>query len=417
LPISVQSYDLSEIIVELNKKCMTNSVSYWQNQILKITRDTFAECPIGEEIETAFLETPRHLFIQRYKTSKAEEWREVNESNLEENLSLLYQNSSLNLWGEDGDKRRSTISQPSLVLFMLNLLKLEPGHKVLEIGAGSGWNAALIGHIVGAEGHVHSTEIIPEVAKIARENIDRFGIDNVSIIEGDGGDGYESKSPFDRIIFTAGTFDLPRNLYHQIKEDGLLLLVIKNEGGGDHLFLLQKKGEYFESIDSAPCGFVHMTGKYSLDRFDPIYLEDLSEWTELQTEEISKTSFWWGYKNLDAIWRTMPIRFFLSISEPLFQTFQSSKEDSERKNFFGIWDRENNSLAIAKDNQIITYGNPHARERLLNCIHSWVDLGMPDGSCFKLQIYPINFPVTPKGDRWIVKRQESQFVWQLDIEP
>ena len=395
---------------------MTNSVSYLQNQILKLIRD-YAENQIDQEIETAFIETPRHLFIRRYKVSrKDEEWHEVNESNLEEHLSILYRDGSLVLWKEDDDKRVSSISQPSLVLYMLNLLKLEPGHKVLELGAGSGWNAALMGHIVGTEGHVYSMEIIPEVAKMATENIDRFGISNVSIIEGDGGDGCESESPFDRIIFTAGTFDLPRNLYHQIKEGGLLLVVIKNEGGGDNLFLLEKKGEYFESIDSAPCGFVDMTGKYSLDRFDPIYLEDLPEWTQLQTKEISRTSFWWGYKEVDIIWHTMPIRFFLSISEPLFQTFKSPKTDSKVKNFFGIWDQENKSLAIAKDNQIITYGNPHARERLSNDIHSWVDLGMPGATCFKLQIYPIDLSVPVKGDRWIVKRQESQFVWQLDIK-
>ncbi|MGK7934296.1 MAG: protein-L-isoaspartate O-methyltransferase [Xenococcaceae cyanobacterium] len=394
---------------------MTNSVSYWQNQILEITRNSNANSPISQEIETAFLETPRHLFIRRYKLLKEEKWHEVNESNLEEHLPILYRNYSLDLWREDGDKRVSTISQPSLVLYMLNLLKLEPGHKVLELGAGSGWNAALMGHIVGAEGHVYSMEIIPEVAKMATENIDRFGVNNVSIIEGDAGDGYEAESPFDRIIFTAGTFDLPRNLYHQLKEDGLLLVVIKNEGGGDNLFLLQKKDKYFESLDSSPCGFVDVTGKYSLDRFDPIYLEDLPEWNELQTQEISRTSFWWGYKKVDIIWRTMPIRFFLSISEPLFQTFKSAKTDSKDKNFFGIWDKENTSLAIAKDNQIITYGNPQARERLSKDIHSWVDLGMPGATCFKLQIYPIDLPVNFKGDRWIVKRQESQFVWQLDL--
>jgi protein-L-isoaspartate(D-aspartate) O-methyltransferase len=154
---------------------MTSSVSYLQNQILEITRNFNAnsQIQIGKEIETAFLETPRHLFIKRYQLSETEEWREVNEHNLEENLPILYQNRALGLWGEDGDKRISTISQPSLVLYMLNLLKLEPGHKVLEIGAGSGWNASLMGHIVGAEGHVYSMEIIPEVAEMAAENIDR----------------------------------------------------------------------------------------------------------------------------------------------------------------------------------------------------------------------------------------------------
>ena len=390
-----------------------NSVSYWQNQNLKLIRS--AEYQLDKAIETAFLETPRHLFVRRYKLSGEREWHEVDENNLEEHLPLLYQDRSLTLWKEDEDKRVSTISQPSLVLYMLNLLKLEPGHKVLELGAGSGWNAALIGHLVGASGHVYSMEIIPEIAKTATENIDRFGINNVSIIEKDAVDGYEEESPFDRIIFTAGTFDLPRNLYNQIKEGGLLLVVIKIEGGADNLFLLEKKGEYFESLDSLPCKFVPVTGKYSLDSLEPIYLEDLPNWNELQNREISRTHFWWGYKKGNNVWYTMPIRFFLSISEPLFQTFQSLKRNSKEKSFFGIWDRENQSLAIARDNQIIAYGNPQARERLLSNIHSWVNLGMPGATCFKLQIYPIDLPVHIEDNRWVVKRRESQFIWQLDL--
>lgn len=181
--------------------------------------------------------------------------------------------------------------------------------------------------------------------------------------------------------------------------------------------MLKKQGEYFESIDSAPCSFVHMTGKYSLDICDPICLEDLPEWDELQNHEISTTCFWWGLKEVGILWRTMPIRFFLSINEPLFQTFQSSTSEPDRKHYFGILDRENKSLAIVKDDRIITYGNTKARERLLDRIHDWVDLGMPNASCFKLKVYPLDFPVTPQSNRWIIKRQESQFVWQLDINP
>lgn len=395
---------------------MANSVSYWQNQILEKARYLFADNLIDLKIETAFLETPRHLFVNCYRLSGQEKWNQVNQSNLEQHLSILYRDDSLDLWRKDSERRSSTISQPSLVLYMLNLLQLEPGHKVLELGAGSGWNAALMGHIVSESGHVYSVEIIPEVAKKAAENIERLGINNVSIVEGDGSDGYKSASPFDRMIFTAGTFDLPRNLYNQIKEGGLLLVVIKIEGGADNLFLLEKKDEYFESLDSLPCQFVPVTGKYSFDSLDPIYLEDLPNWNELQNREISRTTFWWGYKKSDNVWHTMPIRFFLSISEPLFQAFQSPKRNSKEKSCFGIWDKENQSLAIAKNNQIITYGNTHAREILFNKIHSWVDLGMPGGTCFELKIYPINFPVSAKEKQWIVKRQESQFVWQLNLD-
>ena len=68
---------------------------------------------------------------------------------------------------------------------MLDMLKFEPGHNVFELGAGSGWNAALMGHIVGPKGHVYSLEIIPELAKTASDTIETLGLKNVSIIEGD----------------------------------------------------------------------------------------------------------------------------------------------------------------------------------------------------------------------------------------
>ncbi len=71
------------------------------------------------------------------------------------------------LYGEDDSNVLSTISQPSFVLRMLDMLQLRPGHRVFELGAGSGWNAALMGHLVGPEGQVFSLELIPEVARAA----------------------------------------------------------------------------------------------------------------------------------------------------------------------------------------------------------------------------------------------------------
>ena len=80
----------------------------------------------------------------------------------------------------------STISQPSLVLRMLDMLQIEPGQKVFELGAGSGWNAALLGQLVGSAGHVYSLEILPDIAHRAAAAIQSLAIGNVSIIEGDG---------------------------------------------------------------------------------------------------------------------------------------------------------------------------------------------------------------------------------------
>ncbi|KAJ0070751.1 hypothetical protein DBB48_019130, partial [Bacillus altitudinis] len=116
----------------------------------------------------------------------------------------------------------------------------------------------------------------------------------------------------DRAIFTAGAYDLPHHFFEQIKEGGLLLVVIKSEGGGDTLFLLRKVQEHFESLEGMPCGFVQMKGKYQLDSLKPIPHEALPGWPELAEELVHTRPFWWGGKGKwDFAWRTLGIRAFL----------------------------------------------------------------------------------------------------------
>lgn len=397
---------------------METVIEKYQKQLLERSQFIYYENPISEATQKAYLETPRHLFVKRYREWGTREWREVNEDNLEEHLATLYADTALTLFGEDDENVLSTISQPSFVLRMLDMLQFEPGHIVFELGAGSGWNAALMGHLVGPEGHVYSLEIIPEVAQIAAKTIKKLDIKNAQIIKADGGEGYAAGAPYDRAIFTAGAFDLSHHFYEQMKESSLLLIVIKNEGGGDNLFLLQKSGEHFESIESMPCGFVQMTGKYQAESLEPMNLETLPEWAELKHEEISKRPFWWGGKGKEGFrWRTLAIRSFLSIIEPFFRAFKTERigERSREEHYFGLWDKKNCSLVVAKDDALISYGNSAAEERLIEDIRQWVEFGMPSAASFELKIYPIDCPLTASDNQWIVKRSESQFLWGLSI--
>lgn len=388
----------------------------FQRQLLEASRFAFLEKPLSAATEQAFLATPRHRFVKRYRLWASPEWQEIDETNLADHLPTLYHNRPLILFGDDDENIPSTISQPSFVLSLLDMLRLEPGHNVFELGAGSGWNAALMGQLVGPTGHVHSLEIIPEVARTAADTIKALGIENVSIIEADGGEGYAPGAPYDRAIFTAGAYDLPRYFYEQIKEAGLLLLVIKNEGGGDTLFLLRKTGAYFESLDSEPCGFVQVTGKYRLEDLEPVALEMLPAWDRLKAQELGRTPFWWGGKGKESFgWRTMGIRSFLGITEPLFRAFKTEKTAGRKReeNYFGLWDEANHSLVLARDDQIIAYGSLAAQERLLADIRQWTKLGMPGAASFHLRIYPLDYSVTVGEKQWLVKRRESQFLWSL----
>lgn len=397
---------------------MNSSIERYQKQLLDraIALSITYETPITEATQKAYLATPRHLFVKRYHDMGVKEWSEVTEDNLAGHLANLYRDGGLALYEDENGDVVSTISQPSLVLMMLDMLQLEAGQSVFELGAASGWNAALLGHLVGPEGHIYSVEIIPEMACTAVATIEQLGIKNVSIIEGDGGEGYAKEAPYDRAVFTAGAYDVPRCFFEQIKNGGLLLIVIKNEGGGDNLFLLLKMSDHFESLKSMTVGFVQMTGKHQMTDLDPVILEDSPEWTELKARQISTRGFWWGMKGKEQFaWKTLGIRSFLSITEPLFKTFKTKKtnEKSVEEQYFGLWDKENCSLVIAKDDTLTSYGSPAAEQRLVGDIRTWVNLGMPNAASFNLKVYPSDVPLKAAEDEWIVRRNEAQLLWSL----
>jgi protein-L-isoaspartate(D-aspartate) O-methyltransferase len=391
-------------------------VRKYQNQLLEQIKTLCREMPISEPTSQAYLATPRHRFVQQYREWGTKEWHVVNMENLAQHVATLYADCPLILFGNDDQNVLSTISQPSLVLRMLDLLELKEGDKVLELGAGSGWSAALMGRIVGQKGHVVSLEIIPELAQNAAENVASLGIANVQIITGDGAQGCNDLAPYDRVVFTAGTFDLPHNFYKQLRDQGLLLVVIKTEGGGDYLFLLRKTEDHFESLWSAPCGFVQLKGSYQFEDLEPNTLDKvIPTWSQLQNREISKRRFWWGAKGEPTqTWSTVGIRSFLAITEPAFRPFKTTElEDSTEHHYFGLWDAVNGSLTVAKDDWLITYGNTQAEEKLLQRLHHWIEIGMPSAACLNLKVFPIGAQLETGHNQWLVRRRDSQFLWTL----
>jgi len=155
-----------------------------------------------------------------------------------------------------------TISAPTVVAFMLEALDLKEGMKVLEVGAGSGYNCALLSLLVGGRGKVVSVERVPELAELARANIVSAGIgmENIEIIVGDGSEGYEPEAPYDRIIVTAAlpSLDSGHPLIARLKKDGKLLAPV-----GEYLqdlVLFEKRSGRTSKI--LPVMFVPLIGKY-----------------------------------------------------------------------------------------------------------------------------------------------------------
>ncbi len=155
-----------------------------------------------------------------------------------------------------------TISQPTTVAIMTQALRLKPGMKVFEVGAGSGYQAALIGYIVGDNGKVITLEYFPELADMAKRNLIKAGIKNVKVITGDGSLGYPKEAPYDRIILTCAAPDFPPPFIKQLKENGIILAPLGNHRFSQQLIRATKrKGKLIrEALGSFV--FVPLRGKH-----------------------------------------------------------------------------------------------------------------------------------------------------------
>lgn len=156
-----------------------------------------------------------------------------------------------------------TISQPTTVVLMLDALEAKQGQNVLEIGAGSGYNAALLSVLVGRNGKVITTEIVPELVKFAKANLKKAGVKNVVVIHSDGSRGYAKEAPYDRIICTAAAPKIPDVLVKQLKEGGILLIPV-GPMYAQRLVKARKVKGRLETEDLGDYIFVPLMGKYGV---------------------------------------------------------------------------------------------------------------------------------------------------------
>ncbi len=151
-----------------------------------------------------------------------------------------------------------TISQPYIVAFMTQILAPKPTDRVLEVGTGSGYQAAVLSLLVK---EVFTIEIVEPLAKRAAEDLKRLKYDNVKVKAGDGYQGWPEHAPFDAIIVTCAPEKVPQPLVDQLKEGGRMIIPVGKTGGYQELYLLEKRGGKVEQRGVLPVRFVPMTGE------------------------------------------------------------------------------------------------------------------------------------------------------------
>jgi len=203
--------------------------------------DVIGRPRLSERVRQAMLAVPRHEFVPPDLRGSA------------------YVNNALPIG------HGQTISQPTIVALMTELMQVGPGDTVLEVGTGSGYQAAVLCEVVGggsARGHVHTIEIVGALAKSAKEKLARLGYANVTVYEGDGYAGVPAHAPYDAVMVTAAPEKVPQALLDQLKPGGRLVLPVGPVHGVQELVVVEKAEDgSVKSREVLPVRFVPMVGE------------------------------------------------------------------------------------------------------------------------------------------------------------
>lgn len=181
-------------------------------------------------VEAALKSVPRHLFTP---------WLDLSEAYSDRAVA-----------NPEGAPNVSTVSQPTAVALMLEAFQLLPGMRVLEVGAGSGYHAALMAHIVGHQGQVVTLDLEASLIEKARANLAATGFGNVLVVHGDGARGYASAAPFDRIVATVGLWEVPGPWAEQLSPGGEIITPLHLGGDeSEHVLVrLERREGYLEGV-------------------------------------------------------------------------------------------------------------------------------------------------------------------------
>jgi protein-L-isoaspartate(D-aspartate) O-methyltransferase len=201
-----------------------------------------ADCITTDQVASAFLNIPREAFLPGVRAEEA---------NKDVVVATRFDRQG---------RATSSSSQPAIMARMLEMLRVEPGHNILEIGAATGYNAALLQELAGTAGKVMSVEKQPDLAAQAAEHLRSCGYGDVKVLTGDGSFGYQPSAPFDRIIITASCGDIPVEWWEQLRPGGVLVFPFWYRSA-QAVVALRRVDSGFTSEKIVHGGFMNMQGR------------------------------------------------------------------------------------------------------------------------------------------------------------
>jgi protein-L-isoaspartate(D-aspartate) O-methyltransferase len=352
-------------------------------------------------VERAFRAVPRHLFLPHTPAEDA------------------YRDDAIVTHWDPGGLPSSSSSQPAMMAIMLEQLDLRPGHRVLEVGAGTGYNAAVMREITGPGGRVVTMDIQPEVARDALKHLTGAGYHDITVVAADGGFGHPPEAPYDRIIVTASASDIPPHWREQLVEGGALVVPLRL-----HTQCLStafvRQGAVLRSRGIEPCGFMHLRGPFGAA--DPVVR--MGEGLFLSGPRASSVP-------VDLLARLLaqpprrvgglivPVNSFglggglgvyLAMEEPgVVDIFTSHPERWGFHALSGLLDPREPSLCLVRRDAVVVYGGDGAADRLGARAAEWVERGRPGLDRLRIEAWPAGgAPDRPDG--WRLRRRWSDVV-------
>lgn len=274
-------------------------------------------------------------------------------------LAYVYEDTAIPTKADEKGVTVSSSSQPAIMALMLQQLALEPGQRVLEVGAGTGYNAALMARLVGPEGRVESLDIDEQVCVQARANLSAAGVEGVRVLHADGATGLAEIAPFHRLIVTAAVSDLAPAWLDQLVEGGRLVAPLGLAGPSQLCTAFVKRGRVLVSDSLSCCGFLPLRGEMAgeagaRDAAGTLSLPGRPTWISLPTGDVAA-----GF----TVW--------LALSRPGFVLHRLQPEAPP---VFGLRDERGTALAVPEGDALWIYAfgeGGEAAQELLAAHREW----------------------------------------------